>query len=388
MSPVAKFEDQPAVSLILPAPSFAPAADSNETSRAAMMQIIFGLLLLIGDNMAKIQQLNGQTQLNTAKIAQDQADGALKNEQNLLKQLKHLHKEQRRAAKWHIADQVLKGTGAAIALCIGGLLCETPIGFGIIAMTIAFTASPLFNKTVNLIAKGFEAAGFPKSWADIMAQISLLVVITAASFGTEAASVGWQGGITAVEDTAETGAQAAPESETSAQAPTQVYRTSATTLASLQALMSSSLVPESISKIPGIKKYPWLMAVLTILTEIAVSVAAMQTTPASGAVSYLARLSPSTTTLRIAMASFATVSSIGTDTATGYRGYNELQQGKTNEKIAPIQSLSQFEDGFFQIMTQLTTLLQKTYEKTMDVNQTIFKTDFSSDMQACVAVQG
>lgn len=400
MSSVMKFEDyQPAVSLILvkPAAPTSPTAqtETSDMSRAAAMQLIFELMLLIGKNMAQMQQITGESQVDTAKIAQDQAIGAAKDEHDLIKEFKKLHKEQQRAARWHVAEEVLKWTAAGIALTAGALLCETPIGFMILAATIAFTASPLFNMSTNIVAKGFEDLGIPKSWATIMAQIAIVTIITVVSFGTEAATVGTRVGIVAVDDAAETSTTVSEAEEdeveqevmesTETKNPTQSYRTSATTLASLQVLMSSGIIPESISKIPGINRYPWLAALLTILTEIVVSVAAMKVTPTSGLMDNLPKLTQNL--LNMGRMTLSTASSLGTDIATMYTGYNELEQSKVNKKIAPLQSMTQFKEGFVQILTQLSSLSQQSYTQTMNANETIFRTDFASDMEACVRAQ-
>jgi hypothetical protein len=426
MSPVIKFEDLPAVSLLLGnnegSAALTLTKDSgDQTSRAALMQLIYELLLLVGENVSEVQTANAQTQLIGATIAEKQANAAQVSEQELTKELDKQQTEQAKAQEWGTFGTVMKWVGVGLSLVIGALLCETPIGFAILAATIAFTASPLFNDAVSGLATEIgKIPGISPEVANILAEVVVIVVVTAASFGAEAATVGIKGGISLVEDGSQLAVKAAQEEseevgETAAEevsegsqtasksdatatnsanetsAKTQTYRTAATTNAFLQTLLSSNVLPNAISEIPGVKKYPWLVALLSIVAELAAALAAYKITPFSGEISVLGRLSSLTKlsqdSLKVTIATITGLTSTVSNSATIGQGYNELKQSDINKKIAPIQSQLIFQEGFTQIMMQLTSIAQQAYKQSMVADQEIFKIDFSSDMRGCVAAQ-
>lgn len=439
MALVSKYDDQPAVSLVLVKPAsgdpttapvnLTPTPESgDQTSRAALMQMIYELLLLIGENMSKAQVANSKIQMNEADLAKAQVDAAKANVDQVNKAIEKLHHQQEEAKKWGIFGTIMKWIGVALALVVGALLCETGVGFAILALTVAFMASPLFDMAVKGIADLLVKAGVPQSWANIIAQVIILVVVVVASFGTEAATAGMRFGIQAAEDVGETAVQDTMKaveqeieeeveeegaiemqdlseeasskstsstentgSETTESTKSQARFTSATTQAFLQVLMSSNLIPELIGKIPGIKKYPWLVQLLSVLVEIVIALAAFKVTPTTGAangleqLSGLTKLSPAV--LKAITASIATLVTVFADIAAIGTGLNQKKQAQIGRELATPQAALLFEEGIMQILTQITSQNQTAFNQTMKAQEAIFKVDFSADMKACVAAQ-
>lgn len=445
MALVSKYDDQPAVSpavsltLVKPvsgdpttAPvNLTPTPDSgDQASRAALMQMIYQLLLLIGENMSKAQVANSKIQMDEAALSKAQVSAAKENVDKVNKEIDKLEKQQEEARKWGIFGTIMKWIGAALALVVGALLCETGIGFALLAITVALMTVPVNSSgdtVFSLATKGLSdllaKAGVPQSWANIIAQAIVLVVVVVASMGTEAATVGMKGGIEVAEDIGETASQdgmkaaeqeiedelstemenlseeasnSANKTERTDSEITQTTRsqarfTSATTQAFLQTLTGSNLIPELIGKIPGIKKYPWLVQLMSVLLEIVIALAAFKATPTTGAASGLEQLSGLTklspAVLKAITASIATLASIATDVATVGTALNEKKQAQIGKELAAPEANLLFDEGMMQILTQITSLNQTAFKQTMQAQEAIFKVDFSSDMKACVAAQ-
>ncbi|MGH2638997.1 MAG: hypothetical protein ACRDF4_06925, partial [Rhabdochlamydiaceae bacterium] len=167
--------------------------------------------------------------------------------------------------------------------------------------------------------------------------------------------------------------------------------TSATTQAFIQTLMSSNVIPEALAQSSWMKDHAWVMALVTLLIELTVMAGTIVATPTSGAMNGLQRIGGLTklspTVLKIAVGALGSTAAALTDIATIVSGYNELEQSRINKKIAPLQALTMFEEGFFQIMTQLTSNSQQTYKQSMNASEALFNINFSSDMRACVVAQ-
>jgi hypothetical protein len=218
------------------------------------------------------------------------------------------------------------------------------------------------------MAGQLENLGLPPATAKIISQAIIVVGVTALSFGSEAATVGTRIGIETVE---EGGAQ--------------LFRTAATTQAFLQTLMSSSLIPQMISAIPGIKQYPWLVGILTAATELTIAIVAFKATPTTGAQSALQKLvgtNVSRMGIKIAGNVTSTVGSIAMDVANVGKGFNEVAQSKIYREIAPLKELLIFQEGFMRVLDEVSSSLTRSTKQTLQANEEIFRVNFSQDMHS------
>ncbi len=409
MAPAIKLEieEKPAVSLILPADIN---TDQDQVSRAAMMQMIYQLMLLIGENISKIQKSNAESQLDQSEIAQHQAEITQESTQDYLKKTDKLQKEQEQSKKWNAFSNVMKWIGVAVAALVGSLLIETGVGLALLATAIALTAIPvsngktLFDMGTDALAGELEKTGLDSTWSKILAQVILIVAITVVSCGAEGISAGAaKVAASASEETAkvaigEVGDQLGTEgAQQIGQDADRVsfkdflpVRTAATTQMFMQTLFSSGLMQELVFQIPGMDKNPVASAIVMVLLQIIMIAAAYKMTPGIGGTTLFSKMASvigNPTKLRLALGTFIFSTQVTTEVANGGQSYNTYEQGKTNADLAPSQTRLMFGEGFLQIMTQLSTLAQKMYNETMNANEVIFKADFSSDMSACVAAQ-
>lgn len=380
----------------------------DQTSRAAMMQLIYQLMLLIGENMSKLQAAQSQLQEDQETIAQAQATGAQVNAKNMADQLEKIQEEQQKAKLW----DVLKYIGAAIALAVGGLLCSTGVGFLLLAAVTAFVSSPLFTMATTALATAIQNAdpNMSSTWANIIAQVIVLVIVIVVSLGTEAAAsavraattVGEDVGTTALTDASDEvvdeltqdAVEELGENTTNTQSTSSKPTfTNASTQAILQTLMASNLVPELVDEIPGAKKHPWIGMLVSIIVQILATIATMN---------FSSVLESSDSFLSTILTKFGLASKVGQSlvqggiqltgeafNATGSigGGINLLNQSKFQKALAPIEAQLSFMQGFSEIMTQLSSQAQESSKQTMKALEGIFNINFSADMQACVQAQ-
>ncbi len=384
-----------------------PAA-GDQTSRAAMMQLIYQLMLLIGENMSKLQAAQSQLQEDQETIAQAQASGAQVNAKNMTEQLDKMQEQQQKAKLWNI----LKYIGAAIALAVGGLLCSTGVGFILLAAITAFVSSPLFTMATTALATAIQNAdpNMSSTWANIIAQVIVLVIVIVVSLGTEAVAsavraateVGEDVGTTVLEDVGEDttdeltqdAAEELSENTTNTKSTnSKPTFTNASSQAILQTLMASNLVPELVDEIPGAKKHPWIGMLVSIVVQILATIATMNFSSVlessdSFLSSILTKLGLGSKVgqtivqggIQLTGEAFNATGSIG-------GGINLLNQTKIQKALAPIEAQLSFMTGFSEIMTQLSSQAQAASKQTMQALEGIFKINFSADMQACVQAQ-
>jgi hypothetical protein len=400
MSPVTKLEDLPETTLaltkILQNPS--TQGDPSHLSREELMQMIYALLFLVGENMSSIQNSFAKNQLDLSKIAGQQADVSQIQTNEFVQKMQQYEEAQKEAAKWGVLGTVFKWIGVALGTILGALLCETPVGFGILAGVIALTASPLFGKTVDALgaAIGKTCGG---EWGKIIAEAILLVAVTVVSCGAEGLSTGVSKVISsATEDVIEDGAQ---EGVQMARREAEVgigdfapKWSSATSSAFTQTLASSNLIGDFLTQImqygPGDKKAKQDAAmVLSLIFNALLSVAAckMSTTGGANLLEKLSGLLKDPALLRKGLTTMTGLSQIGTSAGGVGNGYYTYEQGQVQEGLAPIQAGMLYSQEFFQILNRITSLCQEVCKSLMDSNKILFETDFSADFAACVNAQ-
>ncbi len=395
MAPVTKYNDDlPAVSLSLVKDA---SNDSNNTidtngtdgqiSRAAMMSMIFQLMSQIGINQSIIAKANAQSQVDQTTIAEAQANNAQALSQTVSKQVDDYMKQLEESQKWSFWGSIFKWIVAAIVIVIGALTSEFGVGLLLLTAVTVFMASPLFDMAVGALAKGLEAAGLPSTWANVLAQIIVIVIVTICTLGIgtagEAANLAAKGAGTAAE-IGSTAAQAALKMALQAM---------------LQALLSSSVLPQLLAQIPGIDKIPVLQAILTIVLTIIIAVVAGKLMSTAGATEGQSLLSKLGTKLeqslvdirsletavnnagRVArVAGTAAEAGAGTGTAV-----YELKASDVLKILAPLQALMGFVSGIATLMSKMSDQIEANTQSSMKTFNTLFNTKFYADMEAAKA---
>lgn len=435
MSPVTKTEAMPAVSLTLVKPASPTHSSVNvsngldDTSRAQLMLLIYNLMIVVGENMSSIQNSYAQNQLDQAKIAQNQADGTEKETQQYLSKLSNLEEKRAEAKKWGVFGTIMKWIGVAIGLLVGALLCETPLGFIVLAAVIGFTASPLFDTAVSALGNAIGKAIGNTTWGSILAQAIILVVITVATCGAEGLSTGLTKLMTtAGEDAAEVGTQTTVqvakqiaeevEEEVTEEASSQLSQTSeqaseqtaskvsakdfkprwsyASAGVFTQTLLSTNLISNLalaiVDSVPGAKKNELVQIItqiLALILELAVAFASFKGVSGEGVnlMQKLAQVTDSPILTRVAAGSIVGTTQVVNGIAVGGQSWYTYEQGQIQGELAPIQGSLMFGESFFQILTQLASAAQQAYKSLMHSNTILFNTNFSSDWQACVRAQ-
>lgn len=395
MAPVTKYNDDlPAVSLSLVKDA---SNDSNNTidtngtdgqiSRAAMMSMIFQLMSQIGINQSIIAKANAQSQVDQTTIAEAQANNAQALSQTVSKQVDDYMKQLEESQKWSFWGSIFKWIVAAIVIVIGALTSEFGVGLLLLTAVTVFMASPLFDMAVGALAKGLEAAGLPSTWANVLAQIIVIVIVTICTLGIgtagEAANLAAKGAGTAAE-IGSSAAQAALKMALQAM---------------LQALLSSSVLPQLLAQIPGIDKIPVLQAILTIVLTIIIAVVAGKLMSTAGATEGQSLLSKLGTKLeqslvdirsletavnnagRVArVAGTAAEAGAGTGTAV-----YELKASDVLKILAPLQALMGFVSGIATLMSKMSDQIEANTQSSMKTFNTLFNTKFYADMEAAKA---
>jgi hypothetical protein len=415
---------QPAVSLLLVKPSNQAqnsTIDTTDMSRNQLMQMIYTLMLLVGKNMSLVQTTYAQSQLNQETIVQRQAQATQTQTTKYMSSLQELQQKEAEAKKWELFGTVMKWVGVAAGLLVGALLCETPVGFFILAAVIAYTASPLFDMTTKALGGAIGKAIGNSTWGNIIAQVIILVTLTVLTCGAEGLSTGLSKlATTAGEDAAESATQAAAQtakevaeqvtqeiSEDAAQA-SKVAEGSSNKVAAkdfkprwtfasasvfTQTVMSSNisgeLITQLIEAIPGNEKAKKMAeTILTVVFDLLITLASFKFAASAGnLLEQASKLTSNPALLRGGIAAFTGATQITTAAAEGGQGYNQYQQSQIQQEMAPLQANMQFGQGFFQILTQLANLAQQIYKSLMDSNKILFTTNFAADWQACVSAQ-
>ena len=193
MAPVTKAETYLELSSIktYSNPGLSSSSSSDQATHQQMMDSIFQLLMAIGLDEGILAKNFDQSQADQSQIAQAQAQSANTQTQNYLAQLAKAQQEQASAHRWSIFGDVMKWVGVAVGVVVGGLLCESPVGFAILAGVIAFAASPLFNKAVSALGTAIGNAIGSQTWGNVLAQVITVVVLTVATAGAEGIAAGF-----------------------------------------------------------------------------------------------------------------------------------------------------------------------------------------------------
>lgn len=399
MALATKYNDYlPAVSLSLVKDSTNNQGDTidtsgsdNQVTYAAMCASIYQLMSQIGINQAVVAQANAQSQVNQSDIMKVQAQNAQNISQDVCKKVDDYMHQLEEAAKWSWLGSIFKWIVAAIVIVIGALTSEFGVGLVLLTAVTIFMASPLFDMTVNAIADGLKAAGVSSSWANIIAQAIVIVVVTVCTFG-----------IGGVAEGATMAARGAGEG-VSVASTAAVSAVKMAIQALIQAILSSSLISSLLSQIPGSDTNTALRVFLSVLTvvisiaaallagKLMVNAAANDSTSLLNVISKnvpnaIQKLLPEIEALEYAVLTAGRVSRVvGTATQTGTgigSGVYTVESGNTLGRLAPIQALLQFFNGLMKVMEQMSTQTQATTESEMKTYQTLFTTKFYADLQA------
>jgi 2-methylisocitrate lyase-like PEP mutase family enzyme len=394
MAPVTRYDDHlPAITLSLVKDAsndntIDTSGSGGDISYAALHNLIFQLMSLVGKNQAIIAKANGQLQTDQSSIVQAQADSAAVQSKEVVKQVNDYLQQLADSAKWGILGSIFKWIAAAIVIVVGVLTSEFGIGLVLLSAVAIFMASPLFDMTVNALADGLVAAGCPKEWANLISQIIVIVIITVCTFGAGTASSA-AGLAKAGSEVAQAGSKFATVTITAAKLALQVM---------LQALLSSSILPQLLAKCPGIDQIPALQAVLTVVISIIAAVVAGKIMMGSAASegqsltqTIFSKLGKSLDDLRTIEYTINSAGRVGRGIAIagetgagGGQAYYELQASGVLAVLAPLQSLMQLFGGFSSVMTHMSEQTQESTKDAAKTFQTLFRTKFYADMEATV----
>ncbi len=386
MAPATKIQDLQAISLQLVKPTskvvnLTPASDDGDTaSRAASMELLYQLLLLIGENMSKLAQANNQTQMDQTTIAKLQAKATQETATEQVKKLQDYVHQLQEEAKWGPLFTFFKWLGVALGALVSVISCGTAAGVVVALTVVALCASPLFNMAIGGIASSLESDGCDSGAAKIIADVIMTVIVAVVSLGTEALAGLAQAASKAADSAVEVGAEAGSKI---------VYRTAASTEAITQALISSNLIGDALDEIPGLKKKaPWLAELISVLVQIAALIAAGKSTAGSDGASFFQKLTKLTPeTLQKIVPTLLVTSSLVQGGSGAGQGAMAIQESEIRRAMAPLQAQLMFEEGFMQLITQMTSQSQKTIQSSINSYEKIFDIDFSRDMRACVTAQ-
>ena len=375
--------DHPAVSLLLvkdKKQDISLTKANNDTSRGGVQALIYNLMLLVGENMSKIQKAYAQNQLDQGVIAQNQAKTTQAQTKDFLAQLQKQEAAQAEAAKWATAGEWLKYIGLAFALIISALTAGTVGGFLLVAIPAAIMASPLGDKAISAlgdkIATSFSNSEAGKTWGKVIAQALVLVMIVVVSAGTELGA--------AASKTASTVEEEAAEAATF----------SATKMNFVQALVSTnllgSLASQLVEAIPGDKdKKQTAEMALSIIINLVVMVSsfAFASDAADEGSSLMSRIckafkADNTIGFERGASAFTATLTVSQGVGTGGSGYYTMQQGNILAALAPLQAELAFGESFFHILDQQTNQAQRTCQSLMEGNRILFETNFAADWAA------
>ena len=388
MATLAKLEELNAVSLQLTKPAskivdLTPVND-GDASRAAAFDMIYKLLLLIGENMSKMQQANSQTNLNQSHVAESQSKATQVAAQDQVKKLDDYIQQLQEQAKWGPLFIFFKVLAAVVSAVIAVFSCGTAAGLLLSLVVIALTCSPAFDHAVAGIASALEADGVDSGTAKIIADVIMTVVVAVLSFGTEAIGGALQAGTSAAEAGAESAVSAA---STIARGASSISAASAEAI--ISAIISSNLITDLIDKIPGAKKIPILSMIISMLLQLVALIAAGKFAAGSSDTAVITSLTKKITPellqkLTPALGLISGLSNAGGGIGEGVMG---IKESKILKEIAPLQALLGYLESYMQTWTQLTSQSQKTMQASINNYANIFDINFSRDMQACVAAQ-
>ena len=388
MATVTKLEELNAVSLQLTRPAskivdLTPVSD-GDASRAAAFDMIYKLLLLIGENMSKMQQANSQTNLNQSHVAESQSKATQVAAQDQVKKLDDYIQQLQEQAKWGPLFIFFKVLAAVVSAVIAVFSCGTAAGLLLSLVVIALTCSPAFDHAVAGIASALEADGVDSGTAKIIADVIMTVVVAVLSFGTEAIGGALQAGTSAAEAGTEAAVSAA---STIARGASSISASSAEAI--ISAIISSNFITDLIDKIPGAKKIPIISVVISILVQVIALFAAGKFAAGNSDTAVITSLSKKLTPellqkLTPALGLISGFANTGSGIGEGVMG---IKQSNIQKEIAPLQALLGYLAAYMQTWTQLTSQSQKSMQSSINNYANIFDINFSRDMQACVAAQ-
>ncbi|MGR3912555.1 MAG: hypothetical protein QRY71_04525 [Candidatus Rhabdochlamydia sp.] len=389
-------------------------SQSKHVSREDMMQMIYALLLLVGVNMSKVQNLQSSSQIDSTEIAEAFAQALKTNTQNMIQNEQKQEAAQQKESKWSIFATVVKwvclAAGALLTLLTGGLA-----GCIVFGLVMAFTMSPLFNKTVSAISDGLEHLGLGSTAANIIAQIAVTIVLTVVTCGAEGLANGLSGIVaSATEDSADVGIEMTDmTANRAANEPTEIEEVEGSmnqnaseetdesthqkeesstkkftpkwTLNSVTALMSGLANANLIDELIGLSSLsPTTAAIIAASIQIFMCAVLLITAPAAETQALMNLTEGTLTKLSIGV-------NLGTGGATATAGvgtgYYLLQEGNLLKDLAPLQGEALFLQQLMTAWSKLSDQGQKTFKSEIATNQTLMNTNFSADLQAAVIAQ-
>lgn len=375
MAPVINhyLDHSPAVSLLLVKDS---CSSKKNVSREDLQQMIYALMLLVGENMSKITNAYAKNQIDQGVIAKDHADDVQKQTVEYCDKLKQQLADQE---KWSWIGMFMKVLGPIVAAIAGLVTCGTG-GAIMIALTAGLMASPIGEKAIaslaDALAKNTEIG---KAWGKVVAEVIVIVLVTALTAGTETLEAG-------LSETTDT-----------------VIATSAkwasTKINFLQSLMSTNFVgdftTQCIELIPGdttAKKQAetWLPVVIDVVIMFA-SLKLVNGSTGENAVTQFGKLFGKDGALAEFLLQKVTQ---GGDLALAAGGMalggHTVDQSFKTEALGLLEADIAFDQGFIQNLTKLSDAAQKTAQSLIDGNKTLFETNFSRDWQfgAQASLQG
>ncbi len=381
-----------------------PAVSSQNPSSLEVLQMVFQMLISIGINLGTISQNCAKMQNDQATIADRQAETTKEASDDYLKKLDKFYVEQAKAKKWGIFGEVMKWVGVSIAAVVGALLCETGVGFVLLAGVIALTASGTMEKGISALGDLLGEQIGSSVWGKILAQLIVIAVVTVVTAGAEGISLGISKAATATSEGGEIAAQAAIRGaeeqigemvagEGAAAANNEAasglsnyqprFRYAARAVG-VQTICSSNLIGELvdqlINQIPGDESAKkWAALITTIILDLSVALLSFKGVGDDGFVNKFITQAP-----KIKMGLFSlqgTSQIVGTVPQIGM-ATTQMAEAETLKEMAPLESNFLTSESMIQIFTSLSELLSKMGASIAEGTQQLFRIDFSSAYKA------
>jgi hypothetical protein len=402
---------------------------SNKTSYQQAMAITYQMLMAIAIDMGTISKGYNQAQSDQASLATAQSKETDTQTQKLMAQFAAIKKEQASAHAWGIFGTVMKWVGVALAAVVGALLCETPLGFAILAGVIALTASGVLNKGLTCLGDKLGQAIGSSTWGNIIVQFVAIAVLTVATAGAEAgytavaaSRVASQAGEaagqaalnaadTAIEEATEEAASNAAEDAAAVPAQTTStaadsagtvdktnfstnfknslngYATRTTAVTSLTSTnIIGELVKESVEHIPGLSKTAkeWIETIATIAITLAVTFASFKGMTQSE--SFLSKLTTMTPQLKVGALAVQAGGTFAKDGATVGVENATIESANLQAKQGPVQAAIDKAKGMTNTYDSLIKVTQQVMESIINASKPLFSINFGAGWQA--AAQG
>lgn len=385
----------------------------TQTSYQQAMSITWAMLMKIALNMGLISQDFSQNQSDQAAVAQSEAQIDHENVQKYMTQEAAFQKEQKKAHAWGIFGDVMKWVGIAVAAVVGALLCETPAGFGILALVIGLTASGLLNKGLSFIGDKLGSAMGSKTWGNIFVQVFAVAILTVATAGAEAgysavvaskaataaAEGATQAAVGAVTKAAEDAGQVAEQTTgavtnsadktnfgTNFKSSLNGYATRTVGVISLASTnVVGELVQESIEHIPGNSTAKeWAETILTAAIMLTIAIVSFKgMTENQSILNQFTQKAPLLKTGAFIAQGTGQLAKDGATVGSEWTAYVGAGIQKTQ---GPLQAAITNSTGMIQVFNSLSSVTQEVMEAMMKAYQPIFSINFGAGWDA--ATQG